>query len=169
MASSDRSAEISRTYFVPMRLNTSCGPAQVFWQGDMAKNQPRETNNHSKPAMLTYGVESRIETCEERAMIMRRTQLIPRKPQRREQGRSEHDPAKLSNKLRELASRAHALVRTTGGSGSEIGPLANEAVQELTDVHIQIVQLQQNLGAARQDNLSAYVAALRQRVEDYLA
>jgi len=107
-------------------------------------------------------------------MISGQAQPTLRKPPRRDQGIGEHDPAKLSTKLRELASRAHHLVRAAGGSGSE--PLYGAAPDlgwdrehELTKVHAQIVQLQRSLHAQNLDGLAIYVSALRQRVEDYLA
>ena len=102
-------------------------------------------------------------------MIMRQAQPTLRKPPRRDQGSSEHDPAKLGATLRELALRAHHLVRATDGSASEAGPGADDSEQELTEVHAQIVHLQRNLGAHQLDDLATYVSALRERVEERLA
>jgi hypothetical protein len=96
---------------------------------------------------------------------MKQAQPALRKPPRRDQGSSDFDPAKLGSSLRELALRAHKLVRAV----DESGPGANDAERELTEVHAQIVRLQRNLGAHQLDDLATYVSALRQRVEECLA
>ena len=95
-------------------------------------------------------------------MIMNQAQPTLRKPSLRDQGSGDLDPAKLSSTLRELATRAHELVRATDGPG----PGADES---LVEVHAQIVRLQRNLGSHRLDDLATYVSALRERVEESLA
>jgi hypothetical protein len=71
------------------------------------------------------------------------------------------DPAHLGATLRELAMRAHQLVRATEAPAQE---------QELTKVHSRIVQLERSLGQQDLgDDLTSYVSALRQRVEERLA
>jgi hypothetical protein len=96
-------------------------------------------------------------------MTMTRAQPTVRTPPRRDAGSENFDldPARLGATLRELAMRAHQLVRATD-------PTAQE--QELTEVHSRIVRLErslreQDLG----DDLASYVSALRQRVEERLA
>jgi hypothetical protein len=96
---------------------------------------------------------------------MKQAQSTRRKLPRRDRGSSELDPAKLSASLRELASRAHQLVRAVDGSGAG----ADDAERELTDVHAQIVRLQRNLGVQHSGDLASYVTALRKRVEECLA
>jgi len=59
--------------------------------------------------------------------------------------------------LRELALKAHRAVRSTDDPG-----------HELSELHAQIVQLQQNLHGQSLDSLASYVAALRQEIEDRL-
>ena len=98
-------------------------------------------------------------------MIMNQAKPTLRKPPLRDQGSSDLDPAKLSTTLRELALRAHQLVRAMDGSG----PGADGSEEELTEVHAQIVRLQRNLGSHQLDDLATYVAALRERVEECLA
>jgi hypothetical protein len=102
-------------------------------------------------------------------MITRQAKTTFRKPPQREQGTSEHDPAQLSASLRELALRAFQLVRARDGSASELGRRAECSEKELKEVHGQIVQLQRALRAHHMDDLAAYVTALRERVEEYLA
>jgi hypothetical protein len=102
-------------------------------------------------------------------MIMRQAQPSLRKPPRRDQGSIEPDPAKLSATLRELAVRAHELVRAVDGFASGAGPDSDGLEQELTEVYDQIVQLQQNLRALHLDGLATYVSALRERIKECLA
>jgi hypothetical protein len=97
-------------------------------------------------------------------MIMNQAKRILRKPPVRDEGNSDFDPAKLSTTLRELALRAHQLVRATDGSG----PCADGWEEELAEVYIQIVRLQRNLGSHQLADLTAYVDALRERVEECL-
>jgi hypothetical protein len=83
----------------------------------------------------------------------------------------EHDPAASSATLRELAVRAHRLVREMNESRtqpvSEIdqGTLFN-LEQELIELRSEIIQLERRLQAQSLGGLAAYVVALRQRVED---
>jgi hypothetical protein len=105
-------------------------------------------------------------------MILRQARPTLRKPPRRDPGSGEHDPSQLSTTLRELALRAHRLVRAS--EGLELRPgmdpdLASDSDRELIEVHAQIVQLQRNLQAQNLDDLAGYVAALRQSVEERLA
>jgi hypothetical protein len=102
-------------------------------------------------------------------MIMRQAKTSLRKPPRRDQGTSDHDPAQLSASLRELALRAFQLVRARDESTSESEHGADCSERELKDVHGRIVQLQRALRAHHMDDLAAYVTALRERVEERLA
>jgi len=102
-------------------------------------------------------------------MIMRQAQPTLRKPPRRDQGSSEHDPAKLSATLRELALRAHHLVRAVDGFASGESPDVDDPEQELTEVYDQMVQLQRNLRAHHLDGLANYVSTLRERIKECLA
>ena len=98
-------------------------------------------------------------------MIVNQAKPTLRKHPARDQGSRDLDPAKLGTTLRELALRAHQLVRATDGSG----PGADGSEEELTEVLTQIVRLQRNLGSHQLDDLATYVAALRERVEETLA
>jgi hypothetical protein len=107
-------------------------------------------------------------------MISTRSQTTFRRPQRRDPTGGEHDPAKLSASLRELAIRAYRLVRDRAGSDWERTPgtsaeLSVDADQSLREVHAQIIQLQRRLRAHDLHDLAAYVSCLRQRVEEELA
>ena len=98
---------------------------------------------------------------------------LPR-PHRREPTSGEHDAAKLSSSLRELAVKAHRLIRENTGSdwGQKLDPtaeLSSEAEDALTEVHAQIAQLERRLRAQNLHELVAYVSALRQRIEKRLA
>ena len=90
-------------------------------------------------------------------MIMNQAKPTLRKPPVRDEGSSDIDPAKLSTTLRELALRAHQLVRASDGSG----PGADSSEEELTEVHDQIVRLQRNLGSAHEldDFRATYVSS----------
>lgn len=96
---------------------------------------------------------------------MKHAQPTLRKPARRNPGGSDFDPSKLGATLRELALRAHQLVRTTDEPGSVPG----DTERELAEVHERIVHLQRNLDSHRLGELATYVAALRERVEERLA
>jgi hypothetical protein len=98
-------------------------------------------------------------------MIMKHAKTVLRMPPVRDQGSSELDPETLSTTLRELALRAHQLVRTSDGSG----PGTESSEDELSEVHAQIVRLQRNLGSHELEDLATYVTALRERVEECLA
>jgi hypothetical protein len=122
-------------------------------------------------------VKKRISTSEERTMIMMtRAQPVLRTAPRRDaesgnnSSNSNLDAAHLSVTLRELAMRAHQLVRATDPARTGPGPMAADLERELTEVHLQIVQLERSLDA--QDvgnNLATYVSALRQRVAERLS
>jgi hypothetical protein len=96
---------------------------------------------------------------------MKNAQPTLRKPVRRNAGGGDLDPSKLGATLRELALRAHQLVRATDGPGSVPG----ETERQLEEVHEQIVHLQRSLGSHRLGELATYVTALRERVEERLA
>jgi hypothetical protein len=106
-------------------------------------------------------------------MLLKEAQATPQKLRRREPAVVEHDPASLSATLRTLAVRAHRLVRvmdeTRSRPASDInaGELFN-LERELTELDSEIIQLQRRLRAHDLGNLTAYVSALRQRVEEYL-
>jgi hypothetical protein len=110
-------------------------------------------------------------------MTVERAQPTLRKSIRCDEGSGQPDPAQLSNRLRALALQAHSLVRATNGSASEPDSSApahhgsqSHALRQLTEVHSQIVQLQQSLRAQDLNGrLASYVAALRRRVEESLA
>ncbi len=106
-------------------------------------------------------------------MLLKEAQPSLRKPLRREFVSGEHDPAALSSSLRELALRAHRLVRAGDVSRSELANatranLSTDLEQELTELHAQIVQLQRRLPVQKFGDLALYVSALRQRVEERL-
>ncbi len=94
--------------------------------------------------------------------MMTRAQPTLRTPARREAGGGHFDldPARLSATLRELAMRAHKLVRAADSPAQE---------RELTEVHGRIVQLERSLDGQELGDLASYVSALRQRVEERLA
>jgi hypothetical protein len=94
---------------------------------------------------------------------MKSAQSTLRKPPRREHGKSDFEPSKLGSTLRDLAVRAHQLVRDLDTSDSRA-----EKAQELAEVHAQIVRLQRVLNANQLDELATYVSALRQRVAECL-
>ena len=96
---------------------------------------------------------------------MKHAQPTLRKPVRRNPGGGDLDPSKLGATLRELAVRAHQLVRATDGPSSVPG----DTERQLAEVHERIVNLQRNLGSHRLGELVTYVAALRERVEERLA
>jgi hypothetical protein len=98
-------------------------------------------------------------------MIMKQAKPTLRNLPRRELGSSDLDPAKLSTMLRELASRAHELVRAVDAS---FPGTADSEQAELAKVYAHILSLQRNLGSHQQDDLGMYVSALRERVEEYL-
>ncbi len=89
-------------------------------------------------------------------MIMNKAKPTFRKTPSRDPGSGDLDPGKLGTTLRELALRAHQLVRAT----DESGPGADGSEEELTEVHAEIVRLQRNLGSHQLDDLATYVAAM---------
>jgi hypothetical protein len=95
-------------------------------------------------------------------IMMTRAQPTLRTPPRRDGGSGQFDldAADLSATLRELAMRAHQLVRTTDAPKRE---------HELTEVLGRIIQLQRSLDQQELGSLATYVSALRQRVEERLA
>jgi hypothetical protein len=84
------------------------------------------------------------------------------------------DPASLSASLRELAVRAHHLVRQLDDVRSQErvdsdGGVLFNLQQELIELRSEIVQLQRGLRAENLSSLAAYVSALRQKIDEYLA
>jgi len=107
-------------------------------------------------------------------MMMTRAQPTLWTPPRHDAGSGnfdlELDPAHLGATLRELALRAYQLVRATDATRTAPGPVASDLEQELTEVHARIVQLERSLNEQDLgDDLTSYVSALRQRVEERLA
>jgi hypothetical protein len=107
-------------------------------------------------------------------MLVKSVQPTSRKPVRRNPRRIQSEPAYLSAKLREVALRTYHAVRTAGdaraGNGSA-GPklvFHSPSRHDWDDLHSEIVQLERTLDAQRLDSLAAYVAALRQEVENRL-
>lgn len=96
---------------------------------------------------------------------MKPAQTTLRKQSRRDHGSCDLDPAKLSSTLRELAMRAHHLVRAMNAPAVA----SDENERELGDVHAQIVRLQRDLGSHHLGGLATYVAALKERVEECLS
>ena len=96
---------------------------------------------------------------------MKHAQPTLRKPVRRDLGVNDLDPSKLGTTLRELSLRAHQLVRAI--DTSDLG--TDEAEQELTEIHAQIIRLERTLDAYQLKDLAIYVSALRQRVAECLA
>jgi hypothetical protein len=87
----------------------------------------------------------------------------------RDPASGEREPARLSAKIRELALRGHELMRAWDDSAFGAGRGAHAPELELSEVHVQIVQLERILRTSRFDDLAGYVAALRERVEELLA
>jgi len=108
-------------------------------------------------------------------MLVQQLEPISRKSLRRNVVRAESDPAYLSATLRELALRTYHAVRTEGDARSGNGPAGPEVVfdslsrRDWTDLHTQIEELERAFNAQHLDLLASYVAALRQKVENYLA
>src|SRR5262249_17764642 len=103
------------------------------------------------------------------------TQTKPtlQRPRRREMVVIESDPAELSASLRELAVRAHRLVRSAdelrSRSASEADPgFRFNLEQELFELRSEIAHPDVRLHAESLGGLAAYVAALRQRVAEIL-
>jgi hypothetical protein len=103
-----------------------------------------------------------------RSRPVRRTSVHPR----HEVGNGKvHDAGSLSIMLRELAVKAHRLVRQTDGPASSPGDapsLTSSSARELSELHAQILELQNHIRAQALDGLAQYVLALRQEVEGHL-
>jgi len=107
-------------------------------------------------------------------MLLKHAQPTAQRARRRESIAVEHDPAALSASLRELAVRAHRLVRSAdeqklkAGSETDPGILFN-LERELSELHTELVYLERRLRAQDLAGLVTYVFALRQRIEENLA
>jgi hypothetical protein len=107
-------------------------------------------------------------------MLLKEAQLTLQRPRRHAAAVFEGDPATLSASLRELAVRAHRLVRSVdelrSQSTSDADPGARfNLEQELLELRSEIVQLERRLNAQNLGDLATYVSALRERVADSLA
>ena len=107
-------------------------------------------------------------------MLLKEAQPAHQKLRRREPASHTHDPATLSGEMRDLAVRAHGLVRAIDKLRSEPAPAAAAGVlfnleQQLVELRAEIVRLERGLRTQNLDDLTAYVAALRQRVDEYVA
>jgi hypothetical protein len=107
-------------------------------------------------------------------MLLKEPQLTLQRPRRHAPAVFESDPATLSAMLRELAVRAHRLVRSVdelrSRSTSDADPgFRFNLEQELLELRSEIVQLERRLKAQNLGGLAAYVSALRERVADSLA
>jgi hypothetical protein len=106
-------------------------------------------------------------------MLLKEAQPTIQRLRRREPAGIESDPAALSASLRELAVRAHRLVRTAdllrsrSRSDADPGDLFN-LEQELYELRSEIARLERRLKAQNLVDLAAYVSALRERVAEYL-
>ncbi len=83
-------------------------------------------------------------------MLLKEAQPTIHKLRRREAAGPEHDPATLGAALRELAVRAHRLVRTMDKTRLHPAPRPDAGTlfnleRELVELHAEIVQLQRNL------------------------
>jgi hypothetical protein len=107
-------------------------------------------------------------------MLVQSVQPISRRPAPCSVPRVKADPAELSAKLRELVLRTYHAVRTTGDARSANGRAHPEVIvhslsrRDWDDLHSQIVQLEQALGAQHLELLASYVGALREHVESHL-
>jgi hypothetical protein len=100
-------------------------------------------------------------------MIAKEFRHSVRKPARRYPSGHNEDIAQISAALRELAVRAHRLVRTS--EGVDVAAISDDNRAELIDLKSRILELQRQLCAQRLSSLGAYVSALRERVEERLA
>ena len=107
-------------------------------------------------------------------MLLTESTLTLHRPRRREPAVIESDAATLSAALRELAVRAHRLVRTADELRSQ--PVSQtdpgfrfNLEQELFELRSEIGGLERRLKAQKLSGLVSYVSALRQRVADVLA
>lgn len=107
-------------------------------------------------------------------MLAQTTRPLSRKSLRRDVPRVDSDAAHLSAKLRELALLTYHALQANGDAqpnadGDCSKPvLRSPARHDWLDLHHQLVQLERAFDAQRLDSLSAYVAALRQKVESCL-
>ena len=87
-------------------------------------------------------------------MLLKQAQPTAQRARRRESVAFEHDPAALSASLRELAVRAHRLVRSAdeqklkAGSETDPGILFN-LERELAELHTELVYLERRLRGSR--------------------
>jgi hypothetical protein len=105
-------------------------------------------------------------------MLAECVQPICRKTLRHDSPHLGSDPAHLSARLRELALKTYRALRTRrdvrGGddvTSSEAGA-STFSRHDWLDLHHQLVQLERAFDAQRLDSLAAYVASLREQVED---
>lgn len=107
-------------------------------------------------------------------MLLKEAQPTLQRLRRREPTGIECEPAALSTSLRELAVRAHRLVRSADELRSrsrcdaDPGDLFN-LEQELYELRSEIAHLERRLKAQNLADLAVYVSALRQRVAESLA
>jgi hypothetical protein len=107
-------------------------------------------------------------------MLLKEAQSSHQKLRRREPAGVEHDPAAASATLRELAVRAHRLVREMDDARSrpatdiDAGMIFN-VERELIELRSEITQLERRLRAQHLGGLAAYVLALKQRVDECLS
>jgi hypothetical protein len=106
-------------------------------------------------------------------MLLKEAQSTHQKLRRREPAGVEHDPAASSATLRELAVRAHRLVREMDDARSrpandiDAGMIFN-LERELIELRSEIIQLERRLRAQHLGGLAVYVLALKQRVDECL-
>jgi hypothetical protein len=100
-------------------------------------------------------------------MIVKESRHSARKSTHRYPSGHDQDVAQISASLRELAVRAHRLVRTS--EDADFAAISDENRAELIDVHTRIVELHRQLGAQRLSQLGSYVSALRERIQERLA
>jgi hypothetical protein len=106
-------------------------------------------------------------------MLLKEAISTLQRPRRREPAVIESDAAALSASLRELAVRAHRLVRSADEfrlrSTSDADPgYRFNLEQELFELRSEIGQLERRLKAQNLGDLAAYVSALRQQVAESL-
>jgi hypothetical protein len=106
-------------------------------------------------------------------MLLQETQSTHQRLRRREPVGVEHDPAASSATLRELAVRAHRLVREMDEAQSRPAAEIDQGMlfnleQELVELRSEIVQLERRLRSQNLGSLAAYVLALKQRVDGCL-
>jgi hypothetical protein len=107
-------------------------------------------------------------------MLLKESTLTVHRPRRREPAVIESDAATLSAALRELAVRAHRLVRSVDEVRSQPESLTDPGFrfnleQELLELRSELGRLERRLKAQDLGGLVSYVSALRERVADALA